>query len=93
MSKLECTLGYNDRNDRYGLLRGDLWYRDGLTCGARMEVLIDGEWIPTRLEFHGSHKILNTVFCGSAYREQGWYLIGTPYHGDLLEHLHVRVDG
>lgn len=45
-------LGYNSRNDRYGLLVMDLWEIEGFHCGDTLEVW-DSEsdqWIPTRIE-------------------------------------------
>ena len=60
-------LGYNANNDRYGLLVSDLWENDGFHCGEHLEVEIDGEWVPTRMEMTGGK----------------WYLVDTPYIGDL----------
>ena len=61
-------LGYNGTTDRYGLLVSDLWEHDGFHCGDGLEVMVDGEWIPTRIEM-------------SIDRE--WYLVDTPYYGNL----------
>lgn len=71
-------LGYNYENGRYGLLVSDLWANDGFHCGKTVEVLIDGKWIPTRMEM--------------AWSENGneWYLVGTPYKGDL-EYVKARI--
>ena len=71
-------MGYNSNNDRYGLLVMDLWEIEGFHCGQTLEVW-DSEnekWIPTRMEM----------------RNDGWYLVGTPYSGTALEGLKVRVD-
>ena len=46
----EGRLGYNSDNKRYGLLISDLWERDGFHCGECMEVMVEGEWVPTRIE-------------------------------------------
>ena len=44
------TLVYDHATDRYDI-RFDLdCYYGGLHCGERLEVLLDGEWIPTRIE-------------------------------------------
>lgn len=67
-------LGYNADNDRYGLLISDLWEHDGFHCGEHMEVLVDDQWVPTRME----------------YGDDGWYLVGTPYRGDL-EYVQARI--
>ena len=40
-----------------------------------MEVLIDEEWIPSRMEMNLSRE---------------WYLVGTPYCGNL-EYIRVRI--
>lgn len=71
-------LGYNYENDRYGLLVSDLWENDGFHCGETMEVMVGGNWIPTRIEM--------------SWSETGnrWYLVGTPYMGDL-EYVRVRI--
>lgn len=66
-------LSYNATNDRYGLLVRDLWVHDGFHCGDTMEVMVDGEWVHTRMEMDDGE----------------WYLVGTPYRGDL-EYLKVR---
>ena len=43
-------LGYNSSNGRYGLLASDLWIDTGFHCGEGLEVLVDDEWIQTRME-------------------------------------------
>lgn len=43
-------LGYNYKNDRYGLLVSDLWENDGFHCGETLEVLVDDKWVATRIE-------------------------------------------
>lgn len=71
-------LGYNSENDRYGLLVSDLWENDGFHCGETMEVMVDDNWIPTRIEME--------------WTETGneWYLVGTSYKGDL-EYVRARI--
>ena len=71
-------LGYNYENDRYGLLVSDLWENDGFHCGETMEVMVDDKWVQTRIEM--------------AWTENGnaWYLVGTPYKGDL-EYVRARI--
>ena len=71
-------LGYNSRNDRYGLLVMDLWEIEGFHCGDTLEVW-DSEsdqWIPTRIEMRWKDE---------------WYLVGTEYSGTDLEGLKVRI--
>lgn len=74
---IEGRLGYNDSNDRYGILVSDLWENEGLHCGEGVEVLVDDKWVPSRMEM--------------AWAEDGnyWYLVGTTYYGDL-EYVRVR---
>ena len=43
-------LGYNSSNGRYGLLSSDLWIDTGFHCGEGLEVLVDDEWVQTRME-------------------------------------------
>lgn len=76
--KIEGRLGYNSSNDRYGLLVSDLWEHDGFHCGEPLEVLVNGEWVETAMEM--------------AWEEDGnkWYLVGTPYKGDL-EYVRARI--
>lgn len=82
-------LGYNSQNDRYGLLAMDLCEIEGFHCGDTLDVW-DSEkqqWIPTRMEMH----------CHQApsfppKRNDGWYLVGTPYSGAALEGLKVKVN-
>jgi len=68
-------LGYNYKNNRYGLLVSDLWKNMGFHCGERLEVLVDEKWIKTRMEMSADRK---------------WYLVGTPYYGDL-EYVQVKI--
>ena len=68
-------LGYNSDNDRYGLLVSDLWEHIGFHCGETLEVMVDRKWIPTRMEMNMAGE---------------WYLVGTPYSGDL-EYIRARV--
>lgn len=80
-------LGYNTNNDRYGLLVMDLFEIEGFHCGTCLDVWDDAteQWIPTRMEMHflpqGFPCRKNTV----------WYLVGTPYEGNALEGLRVRI--
>ena len=71
-------LGYNSSNDRYGLLVCDLWEIDGFHCGETLDVwdYEQERWIPTRVEMHYPNE---------------WYLVGTPFSGQALEGLRVRV--
>lgn len=69
-------LGYNSANDRYGLLVSDLWEHSGFHCGERLEVLIDDEWVHTRMEMSSDMK---------------WYLVDTPYY-DNLEYVKARIN-
>ena len=64
----EGRLGYNSSNDRYGLLSSDLWIDTGFHCGECLEVLIDEQWVQTRMEMNPARE---------------WYLVGTPYCRDL----------
>ena len=54
-------LGYNSSNGRYGLLSSDLWIDTGFHCGEGLEVLVDDEWIQTRMEMNLARE---------------WYLVG-----------------
>ena len=67
-------LGYNPDQDRYGLLISDLWAHEGFHCGETMEVLQDGLWVQTRMEMTDGE----------------WYLVGTPYRGNL-EYIQARI--
>lgn len=71
----EGRLGYNNSNGRYGILSSDLWLDTGLHCGECLQVLMDGKWMQTRMEMDA---------------DQNWYLVGTPYHGDL-EYIQARI--
>ena len=48
--KKQGVLIYDDVIDRMDIRFGPLDYYGGLHCGERLEVLLDGEWIPTRIE-------------------------------------------
>ena len=47
----EGSLFYNPENDRMDIRFGLKSYHGGLHCGTSMEVLLDGKWIPTRIEY------------------------------------------
>lgn len=83
------TLGYNEENDRYGLLVSDLWKIEGFHCGQTLEVWdYDNEqWIPARMEMRDRP----SAFSFPKQRNDGWYLVGTSYSGTDLEGLKVRV--
>ena len=76
MEYKEGRLGYNPRNKRYGLLVSDLWEKEGFHCGNQMQVLLNGEWMDTRIEMDS--------------KEQ-WYLTGINKTGTELEGLRVRI--
>lgn len=76
MEYIEGRLGYNSRTKRYGFLWADLWEKD-FHCGNRMQVLLDGKWIDTRIEMNS--------------KEQ-WYLVGVNKTGNELENLIVRIE-
>ena len=48
--KKQDVLIYNNVTGRMAIRFGPLDYYGGLHCGERLEVLLDGEWIPTRIE-------------------------------------------
>ena len=48
----EGRLGYNSNNGRYGLLSSDLWIDTGFHCGEGLEVLVDDQWVKTRMEMN-----------------------------------------
>lgn len=68
-------LSYNPENNRYGLLVNDLWADTGFHCGECLEVMVDGEWVQTRMEMDIG---------------RNWYLVGTPYRGNL-EYIKARI--
>ena len=71
----EGRLGYNCENGRYGLLSMDLWIDTGFHCGECLEVLVDDQWVQTRMEMNLARE---------------WYLVGMPYCGDL-EYIRARI--
>ena len=87
---IKGILGYNSKNDRYGLLVMDLWEIEGFHCGEMLEVWDSDkeQWILTRMEMHYQP----SAFQFPKKRNDGWYLVGTPYSGTDLEGLTVRVD-
>lgn len=72
---MQGRLGYNSENDRYGLLVTDLWENEGFHCGDCLEVYVEDRWMQTRMEMGAN---------------QQWYLVGTPYYGDL-EYVRARA--
>lgn len=74
MKRVTGRLRYNPQCGRYGLWADDQWENDGFHCGEAMEAYVDGNWILTRMEMD----------------DRDWYLVGTPYHGNL-ENVPVRA--
>ena len=72
---IQGRLGFNHENGRYGLLISDLWEHEGFHCGEPLEVIVDEKWVSTRMEMNMSNE---------------WYLVGTPYSGDL-EYILARI--
>ncbi len=72
---MEGRLHYNLSNERYGIIRPEVWKVEGLHCGKSFEVNIKGVWVPTRMEMN-------------VQRE--WYLYGTSLKGTQLENVRVR---
>lgn len=70
-------LGYDSVNQRYGLLVTDLWEHH-FHCGESLEVQLpdSDDWIPTRMEMNNQLE---------------WYLVNTPYIGDL-EYVKARLE-
>lgn len=62
--------------DSYGIQRGKI---DGFSCGNRLQVEINGEWVDTHMEMDWS--------TGKGI----WYLTGTDLKGSALENKRVRV--
>jgi len=52
-------LGYNSSNGRYGLLSSDLWIDTGFHCGEGLEVLVDDEWVQTRVEDESDKRMVS----------------------------------
>lgn len=67
MIPVEGVLRYNRERDCYGLQSGDQWQKEAFHCGDTLEILMDGKWVPTRIEMEQGE----------------WYLVKTPYRGDL----------
>lgn len=72
----EGRLGYNQEQDRYGLLVMDEWHHPGLHCGECLEVMLHGEWVPARMEMDSSGL---------------WYLVGTPLVSEDIEGVRARM--
>ena len=74
----EGRLGYNSYNKRYGLLSSDLWIDTGFHCGECLEVLVDDQWVKTRMEMNPrengiwlGHRIVEIwSMCGQGYRNK-----------------------
>lgn len=49
--KKQGVLIYDAETERMDVRFGLLNYYGGLHCGERLEILIEDEWIPTRIEF------------------------------------------
>ena len=69
-------LGYNEQNDRYGILESDLWIDEGLHCGECIEIMLNDKWVKDRIEYDNNIK--------------NWYLVNSRLIGEELEYLQVR---
>lgn len=76
--RIPGRLGYNTQNNRYGLLNSDLWEHDGFHCGECLDIWDEEneKWVSTRMEMNFDNE---------------WYLVGTPYRGDMLEGIHASI--
>ena len=63
----EGRLGYNSYNKRYGLLSSDLWIDPGFHCGECLEVLVDNQWVKTRMEMN---QVEISSMYGQGYRNK-----------------------
>ncbi len=66
---------YDARSERMDIRFGMEKYYGGLHCGECMEVEVNGEWVPTRIEM--------------GYLDGLWYLVGIETGN--LQGLKVRV--
>lgn len=55
------SLVYDERSGRMDIWFGLEEYYGGLHCGTGMEAMLDGKWVPTRIEMNINSK---------------WYLVG-----------------
>ena len=72
-------LGYNEEEERYGLLIDDLWEREGFRCGEGLQVMVNDQWVSTRFEM------------GIGEGGLEWYLVDTPYRGKDIEYVQARI--
>ncbi len=72
-------LGYNQENDRYGLLIADLWENEGFHCGETFEYYDSDtdSWCPTRIEM--------------SWPDKKYYLVDTNLKGNDLEGVRIRL--
>ncbi len=68
----EGRLGYNSSNDRYGLLSSDLWIDTGFHCGECLEVLIDDQWVQTRMEMNPAREWYLVYPAKISYNRHSW---------------------
>ena len=54
----EGRLGYNSYNKRYGLLSSDLWIDTGISLWKCLEVLVDDQWVKTRMENESGERMV-----------------------------------
>ncbi|WP_302804775.1 DUF5348 domain-containing protein [Eubacterium callanderi] len=71
----EGVLVYDERSERMDIRFGMEEYYGGLHCGECLEVELDKEWVPTRIEMDCS--------------DRRWYLVGIETNN--LQRLKVRV--
>ena len=76
---IEGKLGYNHKNERYGLLISDLWKNDGFHCGDSLQIKIDDIWLDTSFEMDWSD--------GTGV----WYLTNTDIRGNAIENIIARI--
>ena len=78
----EGRLGYNSSNDRYGLLSSDLWIDTGFHCGECLEVLIDDQWVQTRMEMNPAMETIRAAERAEAAYERKMYRYKAQYSLD-----------
>ena len=75
----EGRLGYNSYNKRYGLLSSDLWIDTGFHCGECLEVLVDDQWVKTRMVFGGNTVLWRSGVCtgkDTGIKQTGRVIVG-----------------
>lgn len=73
------TLVRNEETGQMDIRFGLDEYRGGLRCGTKLDVLVNGEWIPTRIEMFDDWRLIVFIHSGTSAILSSYFICHTPF--------------